>query len=47
VPALTEEFIQKHFPEKENIQTQTQSNTQSQTLSKAIKLREDSSVNLQ
>jgi hypothetical protein len=47
VPGLTEEFIQKHFPEKEDVQTQTQSNTQSQTLSKAIKLREDSSVNLQ
>jgi hypothetical protein len=47
VDAMAINFIQKHFPEKENVQTQTQSNTQSETLSKAIKLREDSSVNLQ
>ena len=47
VPCFTGEFIQKHFPEKEDVQTQTHSNVQAKTPSNAIKLRQDSSNGLQ
>lgn len=47
VPGFAEEFMKKHFPEKENIQTQAHSNVQAQTPSNTIKLRQDSSNGLQ